>query len=105
MRRVFERDGAPLQRGAQLSRGHRCGVGTEYSFVGFELHPTEQARVADDELSVTGKSHHQTVPGPLGPVARVDEALNTGGAIDEQAPRHAEMKAEPPTGPGAGTEL
>ena len=80
--------------GAQLREGEVEGVGAEAVLVGIELDRAEPARVAQEHRAAVGERHPEAVPRGIGAVARVEQRIAGGFAVDEHPAAHAEVQAE-----------
>jgi phosphatidylglycerol:prolipoprotein diacylglycerol transferase len=90
----LERGAGPVEDGGQLGGPDRGGVGTEAVLGRVEAHPTQAAGVGDLELASAGEPEDQPLPGGVGTAGGVDELIDAGDTVEEQATGHAEAKAE-----------
>ena len=91
----LDRRAAPARRphGVAASVSSNAS-GPESVFVGIELDGTESAWVAEVEAAAVGERQPESVPRRHRPVARVQQRITRGLAVDEHAPAHPEMETE-----------
>jgi hypothetical protein len=90
----LERRPAALEGDAQLRRGQVQGVGPEAVLLGVELHPAQAAGVADPERSAVGEAEPEPDPGRFVAAAGVQERVDGGGAVEDQATGHPEAQPQ-----------
>ena len=69
-------------------------VGAEPGLVGVELDRAEPARIAQVHRAPVGEAHAEAAPRVDVAVARVDERIAGGVAVDQHPPAHAEVHPE-----------
>ena len=82
---------------AELRERERERVGAEAVLVGVELHRTEPTRVAQEHAAAVGEAQAEPVPRGDVAIARVDERVARGFAVDDHPPAHPEVQREHPS--------
>ena len=79
---------------AELGERQRERVGAEAVLVGIELDRAEAPRIAQVHAPAVGERQAEAVPRALRTVARVEQRIAGGLAVDQHATAHAQVQAE-----------
>ena len=90
----LEGDVAAGQGGPKVGDGGGQGVGAETLLVGIEFDRAQSTGVAHRQPAAIGEPHREAiVPGGV-PGRRIQQAVDTGLAVDDEPAAHAEMQAQ-----------
>jgi len=91
-----------LEDGTELGRGQAGGVGAQPVLGRVEADPAQAPGVGDAQVAPAPQVEDEAVPGRLPPPAGVDELVDPGHPVEDQASGHPEAETE--RGPSAGVE-